>query len=225
MTAGAPVEGWEETVRTLIAATHVAGAAAPTVRPEHVGRIEAAVRRCTERQRAPRVRELAAPVVGVARVGRRETDARPARARSQRTRPGAGHPRPPSSPGLPGPAWDRPHERSKGRTPQQAAALTAEALAALRATAHRPRSGPGGRTITAEQASRRSDVAVATTRAALVGDGGARRRSAAAGRLVTVIRDALLRLAGAAALTWSDVEDSADAHVAEARTAISRLCL
>ena len=64
---------------------------------------------------------------------------------------------------------------------------------------------------------------VATTRAALAGDGGARRRSAAAGRLVTVIRDALLRLAGAAALMWADVEDSADAHVAEADTAISRL--
>ena len=55
-------------------------------------------------------------------------------------------------------------QASKGRTPQQAPALTAEALAAIRTTAHRPRTGPGGRTESAEQARRRGDVDIASSR-------------------------------------------------------------
>ena len=78
---------------------------------------------------------------------------------------------------------------SEGRTPQQAAALTGEALAAIRATAHRPRTSPGGRTESAEQARRRGDMDVAIT---------------------TVMRDALLRRSEAAALTWADVEQLPD---------------
>ena len=69
--------------------------------------------------------------------------------------------------------------------PQQAAGLTSEALAAVRATAHLPRTGPGGRTESADAATRRGamDVAIAST-----------------------MRDALLRRSEAAALRWADVE-------------------
>ena len=69
--------------------------------------------------------------------------------------------------------------------PQQAAGLTAEALAAVRATAHLPRTGPGGRTESADTATRRGamDVAIAST-----------------------MRDAMLRRSEAAALRWADVE-------------------
>ena len=76
-------------------------------------------------------------------------------------------------------------QASEGRTPQQATALTAEALAAIRATAHRPRTGPGGRTESADHARRRGDMDIA---------------------IVTVMRDALLRRSEAAALIWADVE-------------------
>ena len=76
-------------------------------------------------------------------------------------------------------------QASEGRTPRQAAALTAEALAAIRATAHRPRTGPGGRTESAERARRRGDMDIA---------------------IVTVMRDAMLRRSEAAALIWDDVE-------------------
>ncbi len=79
-------------------------------------------------------------------------------------------------------AWD-------GRTPRQAAALTAEALAAIRATAHRPRTSPGGRSESAEQARRRGDMDVA---------------------IISVMRDAMLRRSEAAALTWADVERQPD---------------
>ena len=76
-----------------------------------------------------------------------------------------------------------------GHTPRQAAALTAEALAAIRLTAHHPRTGPGGRIESAEQARRRGDMDVA---------------------ILTVMNDALLRRSEAAALTWADAERQPD---------------
>ena len=80
-------------------------------------------------------------------------------------------------------------QTSAGRTPRQAAALTGEALAAIRATAHRPRSGPGDRTESTEQARHRGDMDIA---------------------IASVMRDALLRRSEAAALTWADVEHRLD---------------
>ena len=77
----------------------------------------------------------------------------------------------------------------EGRSPRQAAALTAGALDAIRATAHLPRTGPGGQTERPATARRRGRVDVA---------------------LVSVMRDAMLRRSEAAALTWSDVELSGD---------------
>ncbi len=69
--------------------------------------------------------------------------------------------------------------------PRQARGLTAEALAAIRRTAHRPRSGPTGRTESAENARRRGDVDIA---------------------IASVMRDALLRRSEAAALRWGAVD-------------------
>ena len=60
----------------------------------------------------------------------------------------------------------------EGRTPRQAAALTEEGLAAIRATAHLRRTGPSGRTERADTAHFRGQVDIA---------------------LVSVMRDALLR--------------------------------
>ena len=80
-------------------------------------------------------------------------------------------------------------QASAGRTPRQAAALTGEALAAIRATAHRPRTGPGGRPESADRARRRGDMDIAIT---------------------SVMRDALLRRSEAAAVTWADVERRPD---------------
>ena len=77
----------------------------------------------------------------------------------------------------------------EGRTPRQAAALTARALEAIRATAHLRRTGPGGRTEGARTARRRGRVDVA---------------------LISVMRDAMLRRGEAAALTWADVEFRSD---------------
>ena len=71
-----------------------------------------------------------------------------------------------------------------GRVPRQAKALTGEGLAAIKATAHLPRSGPSGRREGHLQAVRRGRVDVA---------------------LASVMRDALLRRAEAAALRWSDI--------------------
>ena len=68
---------------------------------------------------------------------------------------------------------------------RQAAALTAEALAAIRATAAAPRAGPTGRTESPEAARIRGAVDVA---------------------LASVMRDAMLRRSEAAALEWADVE-------------------
>ena len=73
----------------------------------------------------------------------------------------------------------------EGRTPRQAAALTEEGLAAIRATARLRRTGPGGRTERASPARLRGQVDIA---------------------LVSVMRDAMLRRSEAAALTWADVE-------------------
>lgn len=86
----------------------------------------------------------------------------------------------------------------EGRTPKQAAALTAGGLAAICATAHLPRSGPSGRTERADAARRRGQVDVA---------------------LVSVMRDALLRRSEAAALTWKDVQFRSDGS---ARIAVHR---
>ena len=77
----------------------------------------------------------------------------------------------------------------EGRTPRQAAALTQDGLAAICATAHLRRTGPGGRTERASKARRRGEVDIA---------------------LVSVMRDALLRRSEAAALTWADVEFRSD---------------
>ena len=68
---------------------------------------------------------------------------------------------------------------------RQAAALTAEALAAIRATAAAPRAGPTTRTESPEAARIRGAVDVA---------------------LASVMRDAMLRRSEAAALEWADVE-------------------
>ena len=68
---------------------------------------------------------------------------------------------------------------------RQAAALTAEALAAIRATAAAPRTGPTGRTESHRAARIRGAVDVA---------------------LASVMRDAMLRRSEAAALEWADVE-------------------
>ena len=76
------------------------------------------------------------------------------------------------------------------RGPQrQAAPLHAEALAAIRATAFTRRRTRGGHTETAEYAERRGLVDVA---------------------LASVMRDGLLRVSGAAALRWGDVELAGD---------------
>ena len=74
--------------------------------------------------------------------------------------------------------------RSADTTPKQATGLTAAHLAAIKATAFRPRSGPTGRTESEESAQKRGAVDIA---------------------LVSVMRDALLRRSEAVALTWADI--------------------
>ena len=71
-----------------------------------------------------------------------------------------------------------------GRTPRQAKGLTAEGLAAIKATAHLPRSGPSGRTESPGQAVRRGRIDVA---------------------LAATMFDALLRRSEAGRLRWSDI--------------------
>ena len=77
--------------------------------------------------------------------------------------------------------------RAYGKAQRQAKPLTAEALAAVKATAKSRRSlgGPGKRQESAERAAWRARVDVA---------------------LLATLRDGLLRRSEAAALTWSDVE-------------------
>ena len=79
--------------------------------------------------------------------------------------------------------------RTIGAAQRQAAPLTAEGLAAIRATAHLPRLGKGGLMET---------------------PGFARRRGAADVAIASVIRDGLLRVSEAAALTWADIAPAAD---------------
>ena len=76
-----------------------------------------------------------------------------------------------------------------GHTPRQAAALTLEGLAAIRATACQPRTGPSGRTESTLRAVHRGRVDVA---------------------LAATMLDGLLRRGEAAALTWDDVDFLSD---------------
>ena len=77
-----------------------------------------------------------------------------------------------------------------GRQKRQARALTDQALAAIRATAHQPRLwADGKRQESPGQAQRRGDLDIA---------------------LCAVLRDGLLRRSEAAALTWRDVETTED---------------
>ena len=87
--------------------------------------------------------------------------------------------------------------------PAQARGLTAEALLAIRGTAHRPRSGPTGRTESAGSARRRGDVDIA---------------------IASVMRDAMLRRSEAAELRWESVQFQADgsARIAVRRSKTSR---
>ena len=75
------------------------------------------------------------------------------------------------------------------RTIKQAKGLTASDLAAIRATAMLPRSGPTGRTESEESARTRGAVDIA---------------------LISVMRDALLRRSEAVALTWADISFKSD---------------
>lgn len=88
-------------------------------------------------------------------------------------------------------------------TPRQARGLTAEALLAIRETARRPRSGPTGRTESADSARRRGRVDIA---------------------IASVMRDAMLRRAEAAALRWDSVDFRADgsARITVRRSKTSR---
>lgn len=212
MTAGARLWRDDWTVRTLVATTgaaDVGDAAAPTVRPEHMERIEAAAAEVlSANTRRAYATAWRAWVAWCAAEGVESMPAEPilvAAYLAERGEAGAGistlrtavaaiaHEH--GSRGAPSPAVHPGVRRvlrgiarrqaSEGRTPQQAAALTAEVLAAIRATAHRPRTGPGGRKESAERARRRGDMDVA---------------------IVTVMRDAMLRRSEAAGLTWSDVE-------------------
>lgn len=79
--------------------------------------------------------------------------------------------------------------RSHGAAQRQAAPLTAEALAAIRATAHRPRKARAGALETAGAAAARGDLDIA---------------------IASVMRDGLLRVSEAAALTWGDIEPAPD---------------
>ena len=74
--------------------------------------------------------------------------------------------------------------RKAGKKQKQAAALTADALVRIRATAHAPRPGRGGRPENPAAAGRRGNMDVA---------------------LISLMRDALLRVSEAAGLTWADI--------------------
>lgn len=98
----------------------------------------------------------------------------------------AGHPTPTASEGVRQTfAGLRNMAAEEGRNePRQARGLTAEALEAIRRTAHIPRSGPTGRTESVENARLRGDADIA---------------------IASVMRDALLRRSEAAALRWGSV--------------------
>ena len=79
--------------------------------------------------------------------------------------------------------------RRSGRSQKQAEALTADALAAIESTAYRPRVGRGGRLEAPQTAQRRADVDIA---------------------IVSLMRDAMLRVSEAAELVWADLAAEAD---------------
>ena len=79
--------------------------------------------------------------------------------------------------------------RKAGREQKQAEALTGEALAAIESTACEPRPGRGGRNESEETARCRGNLDIA---------------------LIRLMRDAMLRVSEAAALTWRDVKPRAD---------------
>ena len=79
--------------------------------------------------------------------------------------------------------------RKAGRAQKQAEALTIEALAAIQSTACTPRRGRGGRCESQETASSRGTLDIAVIR---------------------LMRDAMLRVSEAAALTWQDIVTEAD---------------
>ena len=79
--------------------------------------------------------------------------------------------------------------RKAGKDQKQAEALTQEALSAIEATACEPRLGRGGRYESQETAQSRGHLDVA---------------------LISLMRDAMLRVSEAAVLTWRDIEPAVD---------------
>ena len=79
--------------------------------------------------------------------------------------------------------------RKAGTEQKQAQGLTADAFAAIRSTACVPRRGRGGRVESAHVAERRGRLDIA---------------------VIALMRDAMLRVSEAAALTWSDVAEEPD---------------
>ena len=79
--------------------------------------------------------------------------------------------------------------RKAGKDQKQAEALTEEALSAIEATACEPRLGRGGRYESQETARSRGHLDIA---------------------LISLMRDAMLRVSEAAVLSWRDIESEAD---------------
>ena len=79
--------------------------------------------------------------------------------------------------------------RKAGRSQKQAEALTAEALGFICCTARRPRPGRGGRLESPQTAETRGNHDIA---------------------LMSLMRDAMLRVSEAAALTWAEIQAVAD---------------
>ena len=79
--------------------------------------------------------------------------------------------------------------RKAGRGQKQAQALTSEALTAIRSTAYSPRPGRGGRLEGRKTARCRGNLDIA---------------------LISLMRDAMLRVSEAAVLTWSDIVSETD---------------
>ena len=79
--------------------------------------------------------------------------------------------------------------RKAGRSQKQAEGLTAEALSAIQSTAFKPRRGRGGRFESQETARCRGNLDIA---------------------LISLMRDAMLRVSEAAALTWKDLVTEGD---------------
>ena len=79
--------------------------------------------------------------------------------------------------------------RKAGRSQKQAEALTADAFALIRSTARRPRPGRGGRPESRQVAQRRGSVDIA---------------------LISLMRDAMLRISEVADLVWQDMQAGPD---------------